>query len=332
MAYTRRRKRYVRRRPLTRRRVRRRLSTRRYTMKGRRRTTKKRMLKRIIASAVHHSVLDRGKDREHYLVNQTFNGVMNWSPVQNSTNYGERSDGFILSMNSLINTFMGDGFLSTQFGVPLLRTTGGTGLWFDDVNVSGNKLTDTQTYIPDGVATMMGRFARCVVTGGVLTLRISNDTPETETINPSIKVAICGFPSGEFGDKIFPLTNGHYLYPAGTNRSVSGGGYDIASFSGLSTERNAIVRTLGGQGSSRTITTIKYPFRVAKYAPPGYWTNPVYFQSGPAHFDNPNFTNQPRILIQFLSDGVAMTHALKVEMSFKWRVTAFERITAISVP
>jgi hypothetical protein len=319
------------------------MATRKKTFRKRKRTTRHRLKRkrvfrkkrkvaykkgkggRTIAPRKYHGVLSRRLDKDRMIFEQTFMGVMNWTPAQVlgvGGALGDHTDGFIITMNSLVNAFgLGGGIGSTNGGVPIVNPSPLSLSQFVNNAASGS------SNVPDGLTQAMNRYTYLMVVGGVFTIEISQDTPGTGSVMGSTKIGVCGFPSSLSLLNVGSPANGHYLY----NTLTSGGASNEGSFANLANEPNAITRTLTPFAGSRTMTKIKYPFSIAKFARPGYMANSLFYQLTPTAGGNPNFVSAaPFILVQYLSDGVQpMTY--RVNMKMKWYAMGFDRKQEILV-
>lgn len=310
-------------------------SFRRSTRKSMRRIKKRNPLSKVVMNPRRHPVLDRSSDRDHVWISQKYSSTMIIDWLQSGSAIGGSTDGFFIPMNQITNTFNGlsipDPTLP-RYGVPVAKQTlatqgfipqrfGSTG----NVSVAGN-------VNPDGFIQLLNRYSQVCVTGGVFTIKVSQDSEGGSTSTGSTRLAVCAFPCvPDIGEVFTSLGNGHYIYPPSPGTITSQA--DVSSIEGLCNEPNCRKATLSPFAGSRTDVTIRYPFTMNKYAPPGYWTSAAYYVSAPNFVAGtiPPATFVPRILVQMQSDGSRAAQTYRLEMTMKWKVTCFERYPVVSV-
>lgn len=299
-------------------------------------------LRRIVQVKRYHAPIARNLDRDHFILQQQFEGIFNWTPIQvvpnSSPGGGDHTSGFKIAMNSLCNTFgIGGGISSTNWGLPQSAMAGPSrGLYVSlQGGMSGN--IGGSTYSPDGLTTIFGRFRRLLVTHGVLTLSVSNDT--TSVGSParvgSLNFGVCGFPPRQLmTTSSGVLSDGYYTYP--TLTSIATGARDEGSWAGFKTEANAKVRQVSGYGyAGKTPQVIKYPFSLKKYMPPAWYASggDLAYQQSAQVSGNPDVNEyQPYLLCQFHSTGASTPETLRIGLHMKWYVTAFDRVVPLAVP
>lgn len=310
--------------------------TRKMAFRKKRRTKKK--LLKVLSHRRPHKPFDRSMDRDHYIFEQTFDAHATWSTGDAGAAFiGSRSDGFLISMNALINAFgpynnVAGGFLTTQYGVPITVNTAAGGLLWKEASVSGI-ISAVDNYCPDGLMGVFLRYQQLCVMRGSLSIQVSQDTQGAATPTGSTKWAVCAFASPpSLGNDFLKHTgNGHYIYGPAVN-AVSINNAELQSFESLLTEHNCRSRFLTPFAGSRTVAKMHYPWKMSKYGPIGYWTSSAFFTSPPTtpgipvNTQNPAFALQPRILVQFQNDGTQVGETFRLTMKMKWYCTAFERL------
>lgn len=304
-------------------------------VKPKRKATKYAKLLKTITTRKPHFPINLENDTDNILLEQSFQCNLSWpTPEQKGTTVNQRTDGFMISMNALLNTFSGQaGSLgSTHNGVPT-ATSSGTGLGFYATaqSSSGGYNSGSDLHSPNGLLSVMNRFQQLCVISGEFKLRISQETPyprDTSSAPDAMgttKIAVCGFPSApSIGEVMQSFGNGHWIYPYSS--SLPTDQKDFASFQALCTEPNCIVKDITETQGSKTIAQITYPFTMAKYSPPGYWTSSAFYQHRYDNISgNPTYAFQPRILVQMLTGGELDLQVYKLELSMKWKLKAFER-------
>lgn len=300
--------------------------------KGKGRSTKKRRnpLKKVVMKLRRHPIMDRSSDRDHVVISQKFSttGEVGWQ--QGTAALGTSTDGFLISMIGVSNAFQLPSPTvhgPLHYGVPVAYQSLPTNRGFITDGGSGSGTFDV-AYNPDGLRTLLTRYQAFVVTSGVFTITVSQDSQGTAVTQGSTRFAVCGFPRPPVGgDNLQDLGNGHWCYPTGPGIGNSSLQSDANSMMGLLSEPNCRSKMLTPFAGTRTIGTIRYPFSINKYAPIGYYTNTDYHCIGPngSILEMPVQTVQPRILVQFESNGSQQAQTYRFEMSMKWNVTAFQR-------
>lgn len=276
----------------------------------------------VVAPSRYHGVLARRWDKDRMIFEQTLIGTINWTPVQIAGvggALGDHTDGFAISMNSLANAFgLGGNIGTNNGGIPTGSPPAVNQIQWVIAGTSG-----TSSAAPDGLVTAFNRYTYMLCVGGVMDLRISQDTPGTSTTQGSIKVGVCGFPSTIALTPLGSTSGGHLVYPTGT----SGGAANEASFAGLANEPNARTTMMTPFAGSKTTCHIRYPFSIAKFVRPGYQASSGFYQVSAANggLGNPGYASfQPFILTQLLSDG-NQAQVLRCEIKMKWYVMGFDR-------
>lgn len=317
---------FTRKKRKTTRRTTRKRNVRRKSRKVFRRTKKRNPLAKVVMRVRRHPVLDRGQDRDHIYVTQTYNGIFSGTPVQNASTLGQSTDGFLISMNQVVSTFQGLGIGSTQYGVPIsinTLTPPGGNLATQGAS-SGSVNPGLTSYVPDGFTQFSNRYKQWCVTSGVFDIKMSQDSTQAAG---STRLAVCGFPASAAPDFLQALGAGHYIYPNAVGVTLS---RDSQSFDGLLAEPNCRKSIMTPFAGSKTMCHIRYPFSMNKYSPPGYWTSGQFFGDGVQAAGFPTLAFQPRILVQMHNDGIS-PNSYRLEMKMTWRLTGFERYPVISV-
>jgi len=317
-----------------------------------RRSRKRKALSKVLTSSKPHWPLALHKDRDVYMLDQEFNGVGVWDVADSKsagTYGGSRTDGFLISMNALINA-LGEGTgtsANSWQGPPSSKNTAAGGLSFGVINSSRSGThAASGDYCPSGLPAIFSRFQACYVTRGYMTLMVSQDTQGAATPTGSTRIAVCAFPAptiaGTGNDFLHYSGSAHWTYPAAPTLPVTQS-VEISSFSQLTREHNCRTKFLSPFAGSRTFAKIVYPFNMNKYVAPGFWSQPqnyaMYTRStqelpgpyAPDKVQNPSFAYQPRILIQLLSDGIQAAQTYRFIIRMKWYVHAFDRLPAYMV-
>jgi len=310
-------------------------TSRKTLRKSFRRTKRRNPLSKVVMKLRRHPVLERSSDRDHVTLTQRYSSTMLIDWIQLGATTGGCTDGFLIAMNQITNTFNGlaipDPALP-RYGVPIAKQTLASQGFIPQRFGSSGSMSLAGNSNPDGFVTLLGRYSQVCVTGGVFTIKVSQDSEGGSTATGSTKLAVCGFPCvPDQGEFMVSLGNGHYIYPPGVNAITSQ--RDVSSMEGLCNEPNSRKVTLTPFAGSKTVATIRYPFTMNKYAPPGYWTSSAYYVSGPnfAAGTIPTAAFVPRILVQLQSDGARLAQTYRFDMSIKWNVTCFERLPVLEV-
>lgn len=258
---------------------------------------------RTITSLVPRPIFSREMDRDMFKFEQLCVAKLNWTPFQTSPlgAQGDHGDGFVISMNALVNAFAGSVGVNAG-GLPTSPLVSNQGLIFSNIGISGNAAA------PDGLAAAMARFMQLQVVGGEFELLISQDSVGTASIIGHTDIAVCGFPSTFPGvTYLGGATSGHVMYTA---NGATGSNADEQSMALLRAEPNTIHRMLapyGGGGdpmAASRVQRIRYPFRIDKYAQIGWEAFGSFQQTSATASGNPTYAgSQPYILTQFLTTG-----------------------------
>lgn len=269
---------------------------------------------RTITSLVPRSIFSREMDRDMFKFTQVCIAKLNWTPFQTSPlgAQGDHGDGFVISMNALVNAFAGSVGVNAG-GLPTSPLPSVQGLVFSNIGISGNAAA------PDGVAAAMARYMQLQVMGGEFDLLITQDSVGTAAIIGHTDIAVCGFPSTFPGvTYLGGATSGHVMY---TSNGASGSNADEQSMALLRAEPNTIHRMLapygGGSAEAPRCVRIRYPFRIDKYAQIGWEAFGSFQQTSATASGNPTYAgSQPYILTQFLTTGTqAQTFRVEIRLT-----------------